>query len=284
MQKKNLKRGIHLMGVLNVTPDSFHDGGLYLDPRVAVSHATQLIADGASILDVGAESTRPGAQTLSPEEEITRLMPVVSQLVAQTKDAPVYISIDTRKSEVAAALLEQGATMINDVSALQFDPQLATIVAKHDAWLVLSHSFGTPATMQQAVRDREDVVADILNDLQKSIQVARQAGVSQDKLVVDPGFGFGKSYEQNLTILSQLGRFKTLGFPIMVGLSRKKTTGIVLQKKLGLAQVPATDKRLLPSLAAHLLAVERGATIIRTHDVKAQLEVLAFWEELKNVE
>ena len=171
MQKKNLKRGIHLMGVLNVTPDSFHDGGLYLDPRVAVSHATQLIADGASILDVGAESTRPGAQTLSPEEEITRLMPVVSQLVAQTKDAPVYISIDTRKSEVAAALLEQGATMINDVSALQFDPQLATIVAKHDAWLVLSHSFGTPATMQQAVRDREDVVADILNDLQKSIKI-----------------------------------------------------------------------------------------------------------------
>lgn len=270
------------MGVLNVTPDSFYDGGLYLDPTVALSHAAQLIADGASILDIGAESTRPGAQLLSPEEEIARLMPVVSQLVAQTKDTPVLISIDTRKSEVAAALLVLGANIVNDVSALQFDPHLATVVAKHDAWLVLSHSFGTPETMQQEVRDREDVVADILIDLQKSIQVARQAGVSLDKIIVDPGFGFGKSYEQNLTILSQLGRFKALGFPIMVGLSRKKTTGIVLQKKLGLADVPGTDERLFPSIAAHLYAAERGATIIRTHDVREQRDALAFLEAVQH--
>ncbi len=271
------------MGVLNVTPDSFHDGGLYLEPGAALSRASQLIADGASILDVGAESTRPGATTLSVAEEIERLTPVVAELCHQP-DLPILISIDTRKSEVAAAMLELGADMINDVSALQFDPNLATVVAEHDAWLVLSHSFGTPETMQQKVRERDDVVAAVLEDLRASIVVALESGVSRDKIIIDPGFGFGKSYEQNLQILSQLSRFKTLGFPIMAGLSRKKTTGIVLQKKLDLAKVPDTDQRLLPSLAAHLLAVERGATIIRTHDVREQRDTLAFFEELKNVE
>jgi dihydropteroate synthase len=271
------------MGVLNLTPDSFFDGGLYLEPKLALSRARQLVADGASIIDVGAESTRPGAKTLSVAEEIARLTPVVAELCRQP-DSPTLISIDTRKSKVAAAMLELGADMINDVSALQFDPKVAAIVAKHDAWLVLSHSFGVPQTMSQELQERQDVVRDVLEDLRVSIALALRQGVSRDKLIVDPGFGFGKSYEQNLQILSQLSRFKEFGCPIMAGLSRKKTTGIVLQKKFGLAEVPDTNQRLLPSLAAHLLAVERGATIIRTHDVREQREVLACLEALQDVE
>jgi len=271
------------MGVLNITPDSFYDGGKFTSVAKAVKQAEQMVADGASIIDVGAESTRPGAMQVTAAQELARLTPVVSVLVKEFGQQ-VLISIDTYKSEVAEAMLALGARMINDITALQHDPKIAEVVAQHDAWLVLSHIFGTPQTMMQETRVREDVVADVIADLQKSIDVAKKHGVTPEKISIDPGFGFGKSYEQNLQMLSQLERFTALGHPIMVGFSRKKTTGIVLQKKRGLSAVPDASERLFPSIAAHVLAAERGATIIRTHDVREQADALAFLEALQHVE
>lgn len=271
------------MGVLNVTPDSFHDGGQFLEVSSALTQAKKIIEDGATILDIGAESTRPGAQPLSVAEELARLTPIVGPLCRQF-GSKIIISIDTRKSEVARAMLESGAQMINDVTGLSFDPKLATVVAQSKAWLVLSHIFGEPETMQLKVQERKDVVADVLADVRKSIDLALAQGVAPAKILIDPGFGFGKSHEQNLQLLAELRRFKVLGYPIVVGLSRKKTTGIVLQQKLGLATLPATSERLFSSLAAHLLAVERGATVIRTHDVREHRDAVAFVEALYHVQ
>ena len=255
----------YIMGVLNVTPDSFWDGGRYLDPAAAVEHALAMIADGADIVDVGGESTRPkgvygqGAVLLGAEEEMRRVLPVIEQLASKT-DIP--ISIDTYKSEIAEAALKAGARIINDVSGMNFDPRIADVAAKYGASLVLMHMLGTPATMQQNPH-YTDVVAEVKEFLGSRIAVARRAGVKD--IIVDPGLGFGKTLEHNLALIRHLREFKKLGCPILIGPSRKGFIGALLD-----AQV---DDRLCGTTAAVAACIANGADIVRVHDVREMKHV-----------
>jgi dihydropteroate synthase len=244
-----------VMGVVNVTPDSFSDGGRYLDPAAAVAHGLALVADGADLLDVGGESTRPGATDVPGAVELERVLPVVEEL-ARTAEVPV--SIDTRKAAVAAAALAAGATMVNDVSAGRHDPDLLGVAADAKVPLVLMHMLGTPATMQDDPR-YDDVVAEVEAFLAERCRAAEAAGVDHQALVVDPGIGFGKRDQDNYALLDQLARFTRLGHPVMVGTSRKGFIGRALDS-------PA-DQRVEGTAATVVWAVERGARIVRVHDV-----------------
>jgi dihydropteroate synthase len=243
------------MGVVNVTPDSFSDGGRFLDPDAAVAHGLALAADGADLLDVGGESSAPGATYIDARTELDRVLPVVERLAAAT-DVP--ISIDTRKAEVARAALAAGAVVVNDVSAGRDDPELMVAAAEAGAGLVLMHMRGTPATMQDDPR-YDDVVAEVAAFLAERCAAARAAGVAEDALVVDPGIGFGKRDPHNYALLDDLGRFTEWGHPVLVGVSRKGFIG----RAVGLP--PA--ERLEGTIAAVVWAVERGARIARVHDV-----------------
>ena len=249
------------MGVVNVTPDSFSDGGRFEDAEAALAHAWALLEDGADILDVGGESTRPGAAQVSEAEELRRILPVVRQL----RDAP--ISVDTRKPAVMRAALDAGASMINDIEALQA-PGAMEAVVKSKCAVCLMHMKGQPATMQQEPH-YDDVVGEVLDFLQKRKQAAMQAGIAQERIVIDPGFGFGKTLQHNLEVLRNLSRFTTLG-PVLAGWSRKSSLGKLTGR-------PA-DERLAPSLAAALLALQGGAPILRVHDVKETRDVIAVWQ------
>jgi dihydropteroate synthase len=244
-----------VMGVVNVTPDSFSDGGRFLDPDAAVAHGLALAADGADLLDVGGESSAPGATYIDARTELDRVLPVVERLAAAT-DVP--ISIDTRKAEVARAALAAGAVVVNDVSAGRDDPELMVAAAEAGAGLVLMHMRGTPATMQDDPR-YDDVVAEVAAFLAERCAAARAAGVAEDALVVDPGIGFGKRDPHNYALLDDLGRFTEWGHPVLVGVSRKGFIG----RAVGLP--PA--ERLEGTIAAVVWAVERGARIARVHDV-----------------
>lgn len=259
------------MGVLNVTPDSFSDGGKYFDPEAAVQHAFQMIEDGADIIDVGGESTRPkgmygeGADVVSAEEEMHRVIPVI-EAIAEKSEVP--ISIDTYKSEVAEAALTAGAVIVNDISGLKFDPRMAETAARHGATLVAMHIKGTPKTMQQHPV-YEDLLKEIQEYLMESISSARDAGV--DQIIVDPGIGFGKTTEHNLTLIRSLSEFKKLGCPILVGPSRKGFIGTILKSYDG---VPLpVDQRLEGTAAAVAISILNGANIVRVHDVKAMKRV-----------
>lgn len=255
-----------VMGILNVTPDSFSDGGRWLDPERAVQHALQMIADGADVVDVGGESSRPGAEDVDDEEELRRVLPVIERLRQETG---ALISIDTRKASVARACLDAGADWVNDVTGLDHDPAVADAVAAFpNAKLVLMHSRAKPASEQfstdYAVDDRpayEDVVADTLRWLRVQAGVALQRGVSAGQLWIDPGFGFGKTYEQNLDLLRRLREYTAAGLPILVGTSRKSSVG-----KLTGGLPP--EERLEGSLATVAVAVAQGASAVRVHDVK----------------
>ena len=261
----DFSRRTYIMGVLNVTPDSFSDGGRYLDPAAAVEHALAMIADGADIIDVGGESTRPkgvygqGAALVSADEELRRVLPVIEELASKT-DIP--ISIDTYKSEVAEAALKTGARIINDVSGMNFDPQIANVAAKYDASLVLMHMLGTPASMQQNPQ-YTNVVAEVKEFLQSRVAIARQVGVKD--IIVDPGLGFGKTLDHNLALIRHLREFKELGCPILIGPSRKGFIGALLD-----AQV---DDRMYGTTAAVAACIANGADIVRVHDVKAMKHV-----------
>ena len=244
-----------VMGVVNVTPDSFSDGGRYLDPERAVAHGLALVAEGADLLDVGGESTRPGASDVPEAVELERVLPVVSELA---RTAGVPLSIDTRKAAVAAAALAAGATMVNDVSAGRHDPDLLGVAADAKVPLVLMHMLGTPATMQDDPR-YDDVVAEVEAFLAERCRAAEAAGVDHEALVVDPGIGFGKRDRDNYALLDQLARFTRLGHPVMVGTSRKAFIGRALDS-------PA-DQRVEGTAATVVWAVERGARIVRVHDV-----------------
>ena len=249
-----------IMGVLNVTPDSFSDGGQFLDEDAAVQRGEQMLAEGADLIDVGGESTRPGAQPVGADEELLRVLPVVKRLVA----AGAKLSIDTSKHDVAVECLEAGATVLNDISALS-DPAMAKLCA--DAWctVCLMHMQGDPRTMQQDPH-YDDVVADVRTALLKAATSAEQAGVGRECIWLDPGIGFGKTLGHNLQLLSSLEALVETGYPIMVGVSRKSFIG----KLLGPEGDPApADERLEGTLSAQVLAQAKGARIIRTHDVKA---------------
>jgi dihydropteroate synthase len=257
-----------VMGVVNVTPDSFSDGGRYLDRGAAVAHGLALAAEGADLLDVGGESTRPGAGEVAEAVELERVLPVIEQLAGA---AGVPVSVDTRKAAVVAAALAAGATMVNDVSAGRHDPDLLGVAAEAKVPLVLMHMLGTPATMQDAPR-YDDVVAEVEAFLAERCQAAEAAGVDHDALVVDPGIGFGKRDRDNYALLDGLARFTRLGHPVLVGTSRKGFIGRALDAPV--------DQRLEGTAATVVWAVERGARIVRVHDVAPLVRTVRMTELL----
>ena len=253
------------MGVVNITPDSFSDGGKFLDPEAAVAHGRRLIEEGADILDIGGESSRPGAQAVAEQEELDRIVPVLKAL----KDVPV--SVDTRRPSVMRAVLAQGASMINDIDALAAPGALAA-VADSDCGLCLMHKKGDPATMQQNPR-YEDVVVEVKGFLQERIRTCESKGINRDRIAIDPGFGFGKTVEHNLRLLKALPELATLGVPVVAGWSRKSSLGTITGRPVG--------ERLAASLAAALLAAHHGAKILRVHDVRETRDALAVWQALR---
>ena len=249
------------MGVLNVTPDSFSDGGAYLDSETAVAHALELERDGADILDIGGESTRPGAAPVSHEEEARRILPVIRGLQGKLR---IPISVDTRKADVAAAALAAGAEMINDVSGLNWDARLGEVARRARAPLILMRMRGTPQTMQKGAFAR-DVIRDVMAGLRNSIACARRAGVAKSRILVDPGIGFGKSHRQNFEVLARLAEFARLGYPIVIGTSRKSFLGKAIARP-GNSPLPPNE-RLFGTAATVTASIIGGAHIVRVHDV-----------------
>jgi dihydropteroate synthase len=251
------------MGVLNVTPDSFSDGGQFLAPDAAVAHGKAMAAEGADLIDVGGESTRPGSEPVAADQELGRVLPVIEALAAAIE---IPISIDTRKAAVAQAALAAGAAFVNDVSALRGDPDMAAVVADAGADLCLMHMQGEPQTMQDDPR-YGDVVSEVKTFLEQRLAFAVQQGVPEDRIWLDPGIGFGKSIEHNLELLRRLGEIVQIGRPVVVGASRKRFIGVLTGR--------AEAERLAGSLAAAVLAHQRGAAMLRVHDVGATREALA---------
>jgi dihydropteroate synthase len=266
----NASPRFRLMGVVNVTPDSFSDGGEFLDGGAAVAHARRLAGEGAEILDVGGESTRPGAEPVGAEEELGRILPVIMGLRAAQTGA--QISIDTSKASVARAALDAGASLVNDVSALRADPEMAGLLADSGAECCLMHMLGEPRTMQQDPR-YEDVVDDVKAFLEQRLAFAVGEGISERRVLLDPGIGFGKTVEHNLELLRRLSELLVLGRPIVVGTSRKSFLGRIAGS--GAAGPLPARERLAGTLASNVLAFERGASIFRVHDVAPVREALA---------
>jgi dihydropteroate synthase len=251
-----------VMGVLNVTPDSFSDGGLFVDPTDAIAHGRRLVEEGAALVDVGGESTRPGAAPVSEDEELERVEPVLDGL------SGLPVSIDTSKAVVARRALELGAALVNDVTALRGDPAMAEVVAAGDAFVCLMHMQGEPRTMQAAPH-YDDVVSDVFAFLEERIAFAVERGIGEERICVDPGIGFGKTPDQNLELLRRLDALRALGRPVLVGVSRKSTLGKIL------GDARSTRGGLSASLAAAVAAFERGAAMIRAHDVRETVDALA---------
>ena len=251
-----------VMGVVNVTPDSFSDGGVNFRPGDAIASARRMVEEGAAIVDIGGESTRPGADAVSPDEELRRVVPVLEEL-----GGAVPVSIDTAKAEVARRAIELGAELVNDVTALRGDPGLAEVVASSGAYLCLMHMQGEPRTMQDSPT-YEDVAAEVASFLEQRLAFAVDAGIPEERICLDPGFGFGKTVEQNFDLLGRLGQIVALGRPVLVGLSRKRSLGRIL------GDPDATAGPLSASLAAAVEAYDRGAAIFRVHDVREHVEAL----------
>jgi dihydropteroate synthase len=250
------------MGVINVTPDSFSDGGRFLEPEAAIAHARRLADEGADIIDLGGESTRPGAEPVSEKEELRRVVPVLEKI------GDLCVSVDTRRPAVMKAVAAAGASMINDIQALG-EPYALEVAAGTGCAVCLMHMKGEPATMQREPR-YDDVVAEVHAFLKDAVRKASFAGIGRDRIVVDPGFGFGKTAAHNLALLRNLARFSDLGVPLMAGLSRKSTIGKLTGRP--------PDERLAGSLAMALLAMQAGARILRVHDVKETRDVIAVWQ------
>ena len=256
----NLSRPL-VMGVVNITPDSFSDGGKFLAANAAIDHGLQLIAEGADILDIGGESTRPGAEPVNIDEELRRVLPIIEAM--QGNNVP--ISIDTMKPEVMKAAIQAGASMVNDVNALRADGALE-VCAESNVGVCLMHMQGSPRTMQLEP-SYSDVVAEVKTSLLDRAQACERAGIARDRIVIDPGFGFGKNREHNLTLLRRLKEFRELGYAVLAGLSRKSVLGKITEQEV-VSRVPA-------SVAAALLAAQNGAHIVRVHDVRATKDALA---------
>jgi dihydropteroate synthase len=248
-----------VMGVVNVTPDSFSDGGVHSDPDVAASAARRMVEEGAAIVDIGGESTRPGSAGVSAQEELRRVIPVLDRL-----GGDVPLSIDTSKAAVAQAALERGAVLVNDVTALRGHPELADVVASSGAYICLMHMQGEPRTMQQEPH-YDDVAAEVTSFLEERMQFAIGHGISEERICLDPGIGFGKTGEHNFELIRRLDVLLALGRPVLVGFSRKSS----------LRRLTGSDDLLGASVAAAVAAFERGATILRVHDVKAHVDALA---------
>jgi len=268
-----------VMGVLNVTPDSFSDGGEFFLLDKALVHAEQMIAEGADIIDVGGESTRPGgAAIVSAEEELERVLPVIKQLAARF-DVP--ISIDTTKASVARAALDAGAAIVNDISALRFEPEVADEAARAGAGLVLMHSRGAPGELH-GLPPVADIIAEVITSLRSSVQLSEQRGVRHESIVIDLGIGFGKTQEQNIEVIAKLDQLIAAfpGFPLLIGTSRKSFIGRILADTNG--NPAPVNERLHGSLATLTAAVLKGAHIVRVHDVKAAVETVRVADSIKN--
>jgi dihydropteroate synthase len=260
-----------VMGILNVTPDSFSDGGEFFSIDKAIGHAERMINEGADIIDVGGESTRPGgAAIVSAAEELERVLPVIEQLA---KRFTVPISIDTTKASVARAALDAGAAIVNDISALRFEPEIANEVAKSDAGLVLMHSRGTPGALH-GLPPVADIIEEVTNSLRNSIAIAEQRGVKRESIVIDPGIGFGKSQEQNVELIAKLDQIIAAfpDFPLLIGTSRKSFLGRILADRNG--NPAPSEERLHATMASTAAAILKGAHIVRVHDVKEGLETV----------
>ena len=251
---------IAVMGIVNVTPDSFSDGGAFTNADEAAAHGERLVAEGAAILDVGGESTRPGANAVGADEEAARVLPVIAALRGRVAQP---ISVDTSKARVAAAALQAGASIVNDVWGFQRDREMARVVAEAGAAAVLMHN-------RASVDPELDIVADMLAFLSRSIDIALRAGVAEERLIVDPGFGFGKTPAQNLQLVRRLRELAALGRPVLLGVSRKSTIGLVTGQKVA-------AERLAGSIAAGLMGVANGAAILRVHDVAPHVQALQVW-------
>jgi dihydropteroate synthase len=250
------------MGVLNVTPDSFFDGGLYQTRTSAVARAKQMVEEGVDIIDIGAESSRPGSEPIDESEELRRLIPIIE---AVHDVVPVPLSVDTTKSRVARCAIEAGAVLVNDISAMTFDPDMVQVVAESGAGIVLMHMQGVPQTMQRAPR-YDDVLKEVRDFLTARLDAACRAGISRKRIILDPGIGFGKLLKHNLTLLAHLGVLTELGRPLLVGISRKGFIGQILNQSAG--------ERLLGTAAAAAIAVQQGAAMLRVHDVGAMRDVI----------
>ena len=261
-----------LMGIINVTPDSFSDGGSFLDPDAAVAHACQLQLQGADILDVGGESTRPGAEPVSAADELERVLPVLEGIAAKRLRAQV--SIDTCKAVVARAALDAGASIVNDVSAFRADPQMAGLVAERGAECCLMHMLGEPRTMQTRPR-YDDVVDEVKAFLEERLGFAVREGVDEQRIMLDPGIGFGKTVEHNLALLARLSELTALGRPLVIGTSRKSFLGRLAADAAGESEPAAVARRLPGTIATNVLALERGASVFRVHDVAPVRDALA---------
>ncbi len=273
----NRATSFRLMGVVNVTPDSFSDGGSFLAADAAVAHGLDLIGQGADILDIGGESTRPGAEPVSEAQELSRVIPVIEGL-AKAMDAAATrprISIDTSKAAVAEAALGAGASLVNDVSAFRADPAMAGLVAGSGAECCLMHMLGEPRTMQRDPRYDGDVVDAVKEFLEERMRVAVGEGVREERIMLDPGIGFGKTVAQNLELLDRLDELTELGRPIVIGTSRKSFLGRIVAEAAGLAEPPDAQHRLGGTIATNVLALERGAQVFRVHDVAPVREALA---------
>lgn len=260
-----------VMGILNVTPDSFYDGGRYAQPEAAVQRALQMVEEGADILDIGGESTRPGSQPVSEEEETRRVLPVI-QAVRERVDVP--ISIDTTKSSVAQRALQAGACMVNDISGLGFDPHMAKVVAQYGAMCCIMHIQGTPQTMQKNPQ-YEDVVRDISRYFELRLALAERAGISRQLVWLDPGIGFGKTVEHNMEILRRLREFTAFGLPLLIGTSRKSFIGKIL------GDLPP-EERLEGTAATVAIAIMNGANAVRVHDVREMARVARMTDAVLN--
>jgi len=259
-----------VMGIVNVTPDSFSDGGHYLNSKLAVRHALQLIEDGADILDIGGESSRPGATPLSEQEELDRVLPVIQGIREQNNSIP--ISIDTYKSVVAKKAINVGATFVNDISGFKMDSNMVSTVAELNVPVVLMHMNGTPQTMQKNLK-YDNLIQDITSFFRHQIQKGKDAGISNDKFILDPGIGFGKTIEHNFSLIQHLNEFCNLGYPILVGPSRKTFIGTTLN-------LPVLE-RLEGTAAAVSASILNGARILRVHDVKEMKRVVTITEKIR---
>jgi dihydropteroate synthase len=264
-----LGRRTIVMGILNVTPDSFYDGGRYADTDAAVRRAFEMVESGADIIDIGGESTRPSAPAVSAEDEARRIRPVVRSLL---EDGRVPISIDTRKAGVAREMLELGAHMVNDVSGLSFDEAMIPVVKDHGVPVVIMHMRGTPENMQDFT-DYDDVVTDVKRELAQRVTAAERAGIRPESIVIDPGIGFSKTAEQSIELIGRLGEFLDLGKPILLGPSRKSFIG----KTLGLEP----EDRLEATIASCIVGVSNGAAMVRAHDVRSIVRALRMFERFR---
>ena len=266
----DFSRKTYIMGILNVTPDSFSDGGLHFGKTSAVDQGLRMVDAGADIIDIGGESTRPGSEPVALEEELRRTIPVIESLSAKVR---VPLSIDTYKAEVAARALDAGASIVNDISGLRFDPGMAGVVSAYKVPVVVMHIKGSPRSMQQCPV-YEALIPEILDYLRGSIGIALEAGVSEEKIIIDPGIGFGKTFDHNLEILHNLDRFALLGRPVLIGPSRKAFIGRILDNA-------PSQERIYGTAAAVAISIMKGANIIRVHDVREMVQVARVADAVK---